>query len=357
MHDLDRLDLNLLKTFVVLLESGSITATAEHLGLAQSSVSHAISRLRDALGDPLFVRGTQGMQPTAMALRLAEPVMNALSTIQGALEHKRTFDPELSSRSFRLLLSDAGEIVFLPRLVAKMGEIAPKVTLVVHQRLRSYYRDALEKNEVDVAIGQLPSLQSDFYQQYLFDESFVILARRGHMIEREPTLENFMKARHVAVGTPGIIESHVRKALGPAARKRNVVLEVRHHSVVGSILETSDLITVTTKTVGQHAACSGDLVILPVPFPMPPVVMRQFWHGRSNADPGCQWLRRIIAELFMRPRKSNGAKAAVLQQARPDYDLALASSAAPGPRRGSRAARPTNMRTQEPIADACILSS
>ena len=49
-------DLNLLKTLDAVLETRSVTRAAQKLGLSQPATSHALQRLRDALGDPLLVR-------------------------------------------------------------------------------------------------------------------------------------------------------------------------------------------------------------------------------------------------------------------------------------------------------------
>jgi hypothetical protein len=68
MHDrLRRIDLNLLLVFDALFRHRSVVSAAEELCLSSSACSHALSRLRSALGDELFVRFGNGMQPTARA--------------------------------------------------------------------------------------------------------------------------------------------------------------------------------------------------------------------------------------------------------------------------------------------------
>src|SRR5687767_8093046 len=113
--DVRKLDLNLLKVFEALLEERSVTAAGARLGLAQSSISHALRRLRAALGDPLFVKSTHGMHPTAYALKLAAPISQALGSLQAALEDSASFDPATSTRVFNLVMTDIVELMFLPR--------------------------------------------------------------------------------------------------------------------------------------------------------------------------------------------------------------------------------------------------
>ena len=76
-HD-GALDLNLLKTFDAVMQTRSASAAARLLGVSQSAVSHALARLREATGDPLFIRSAGRMEPTPRALRLAEPTREAL---------------------------------------------------------------------------------------------------------------------------------------------------------------------------------------------------------------------------------------------------------------------------------------
>src|SRR5262249_15657706 len=116
MHerDISELDLNLLKLFAALIEEGSMTAAGERLRLAQSTVSHSLAKLRNAFDDPLFVRSPRGLQPTPRALALREPIAAALKIVQEALDQHPVFNPATSTRTFNLLMTDVGEMAFLP---------------------------------------------------------------------------------------------------------------------------------------------------------------------------------------------------------------------------------------------------
>ena len=86
------LDLNLLKVFEALMTEGSVTRAASALTMTQPAVSNALARLRDALGDPLFVRSGTGIRPTQRAVVLWEPIGEALESVRGALD-EQVFDP------------------------------------------------------------------------------------------------------------------------------------------------------------------------------------------------------------------------------------------------------------------------
>lgn len=63
----DQIDLNLLVTFEAVMQERNLTRAGRRLGLSQPATSHALARLRSTLGDELFVRTPEGMQPTQRA--------------------------------------------------------------------------------------------------------------------------------------------------------------------------------------------------------------------------------------------------------------------------------------------------
>ncbi len=103
---LHKLDLKLLLIFDALVRTRSVTLAGERVGLSQSATSNALQRLREAFGDKLFVRTPTGMQPTGLALEIADEVSEALDRLRMVLERSRVFEPARARRTFRILLSD-----------------------------------------------------------------------------------------------------------------------------------------------------------------------------------------------------------------------------------------------------------
>ena len=110
--NLKDIDLNLLVIFQQLLQERRVSAVAVNLGLTQPTVSNALNRLRQQLGDDLFLRTSKGMEPTAYAMQLAEPIGYALAAIQETLNQNTRFDATTSQRKFIVGMSDIGEIYF-----------------------------------------------------------------------------------------------------------------------------------------------------------------------------------------------------------------------------------------------------
>jgi len=131
MTSIDHVDLNLLRVFQAIVDERSLTKAGERLALSQPAISYSLARLRTLFDDPLFIRTRSGMQPTPIALELASIVGRALDTVREALRYAESFDPATSTRTFRLSLSDAGEMAYLPAICEALHERAPRVKLSV----------------------------------------------------------------------------------------------------------------------------------------------------------------------------------------------------------------------------------
>ncbi len=99
MINLQRLDLNLLRTLDVLLSENNVTRAAQRLNLSQPSVSIQLARLREIFADPLLMPGPRGMQPTARADELRQPLRAALAALEQAVAPVSPFDPATAAET------------------------------------------------------------------------------------------------------------------------------------------------------------------------------------------------------------------------------------------------------------------
>jgi DNA-binding transcriptional LysR family regulator len=123
------IDIRLLAVFNEIYKTRSVTAAAQALGLGQPAVSIALSKLRHALGDPLFVRTSSGMEPTPFGEGLVRPVRAVLDALETVLGHRDDFDPATSQRTFRICMTDISQLVLLPKLWKRLRATAPGVRI------------------------------------------------------------------------------------------------------------------------------------------------------------------------------------------------------------------------------------
>lgn len=300
MLNLRDMDLNLLVVFQQLYKERRVSAVAENLGLTQPAVSNALTRLRKMMGDELFVRTARGMDPTPYAIQVAQPLFDALTSIRDALERQLEFDPADSVRKFTVAMTDLGEIHFLPRLMSRLAEIAPGVTISTVRNSAENLADDLEAGRVDVAIGLLPQLKAGFFQRHLFRQRYVCIFREGHVLDKESmSLADFESAQHIAVIAGGTGHAIVDDIIARRSVRRNVRLSVPHFNALGHILASTDLIATVPERYVRESMAPFRLKYLPHPVPLPEFDINLFWHTKFHKEPGNQWLRNVLVELVV----------------------------------------------------------
>lgn len=296
------LDMQLLRTFVAVLETGSVSRAAEIIGSSQPTVSHGLNRLRQVLQDPLFVRVNNRMQPTPRAQELREPIQQMLAIFEGQVLRKQVFDAASSQRLFTFCMTDIGEIHYVPPVVQMARSVAPRVRFRVLSLPPDRTEAALENGEADLAVGYFPDLsKSGFYQQQLSTSSFVCIGRRGNPHLREQlTLQGYLDAPHVMVSASVRSQEVLSHALDDMGllHRLNVVLMVPHFLTLLSAVTQTDLIASVPQEAAAYLQRLAPLQLKPLPFEAPVFALRQHWHRRYHHDPANQWLRKLIADRF-----------------------------------------------------------
>lgn len=301
--NLRTLDLNLLLVFETLLRVRSTTLAAEELNLTQSAVSNALKRLRLAFGDPLFVKTTQGMMPTELAARLAQPVADGLGVLRGAIESPQDFVPAQAERTFRLYTSDIGQMIFLPKLMATLAREAPGVRIVTVDASPRQAQAEMAAGEIDLALGLFMSFAGGFHQQRLFREHYVAMVRDGHpFIGEALSREQFFDAAHAVyhptAGSHDVFEDTVEAFFDAAGRRRHVALRLAHSMGLSALIAASDLLICVPTRLANALQSVGHLLICPLPFDSPEFDISQLWHERFHNDAGHRWLRNTVFRIF-----------------------------------------------------------
>lgn len=297
--DLKNVDLNLLLVFNQLFIDKRVSVAAQHLGLTQPTISNALSRLRKLLDDELFMRTSRGMEPTPYAVQLAEPIAFALRTIQEALSEKSDFDPTTSTKKFTIAMTDIGEIYFLPKLLHKLAQIAPGVTISTVRNANINLRDEIEAGRIDIAIGLLPQLKSGYFQRRLFKQRYVCMFRKGHLLDKKKiTIAEFASAQHVAVISAGTGHDKVDESIERRGIKRDVLLTVPHFVAVGHIVSTTDMVATVPERYALKCVEPFGLCYVPHPVPLPEIGINLFWHAKFHKEPGNQWIRGMVFDTF-----------------------------------------------------------
>jgi DNA-binding transcriptional LysR family regulator len=297
-QDAQGIDIKLLRLLDALHASQSVTRTAERLGLSQPTISIALARLRKMLGDPLFVRTPQGMQPTPRTQDLMPAVRQVLDGMDLLASVTAQFDAASSERRFRIFMTDASHVTLMPRLFAQVRALAPGVKLEA-ATLGPDMAKALQSGEADLALGLIPTLDRGFYQQALFDQDWVCLCHADHPRIGEPfDLSHYLNEAHVGI-VSGTGTQLLEDALKKLDKPRQVQLALPGFLGLPGILSTSDLVATLPRHIGETLARTAGLRVLPCPVAIESFTVKQYWHTRYHQDPANRWLRGVCADLFL----------------------------------------------------------
>ena len=300
----DLVEVRLLRVFEVTYAVRNVTHAAEQLGLSQPTVSISLGKLRDQFNDPLFVRTSEGMQPTPLADALIGPVRAVLQALRQLSDQGPVFAPLTANRMFRIGMTDASHITLLPRLLAHIRTVAPHVQLEA-MMIAPSIGQALESGETDLALGLIPGLESGFYQQTLYTQDWICIATSDHpRLTDGLTLSAYKSEAHIGIvhGTGHIL---LEDALKNNGIERRVILRLPGFLGLARILSASDLIATLPRHIGESLAALGGLATYACPFPIPGFTVKQHWHARYHHDSANRWLRAICADLFAEKLKES----------------------------------------------------
>ena len=300
MTSIDHVDLNLLRVFQAIVEERSLTRAGERLALSQPAVSYSLGRLRTLFDDALFIRTRAGMQPTPVALELAVIVGHALDTVRQALRYAERFDPLTSTRTYRLSLSDAGEMAYLPAICARLHDAAPHVKLIVEPLPVEEIEEALRSSQLDFAIGNLPELLPRTRYGVLFEESYVCMTREREDLPAgsKLKLDQFLAASHVQVRSL----EHSHHALDDALRAkgvgRNIALAVPHFVALPGVLAVTDLLATLPERLAHILNRDDTFRIYALPVQLPKAAVTMHWHEHFHEDESIVWMRALMTNIL-----------------------------------------------------------
>ncbi len=296
-------DLRLLRVFDAIYRTGSVSKAADEIGLTQPSLSIALGKLRRHFDDPLFVRTAAGMQPTPYAADLIELVRDGLGKLEIALRHRAAFDPARADRRFTLCFTDISQAVLMPKLFGAVRAVAPDVGFDILP-ISDQTPHLLQSGEADLAVGFMPQLEAGFYQQTLFEQRFVCVARADHpRIRSRLTVKQFAAEAHIVVTASATGHWILDKTLEQHGIRRNVALRLPDFLGLAPIIAASDLLVTVPERLGAVMLQSGGVKLLAPPIDLPTYAVKQHWHERYHHDPATRWLRGVFAELFADRRR------------------------------------------------------
>lgn len=289
-------DIRLLTAFDAVMIEGNLSSAARRLNVSQSTISQAIARLRDLLGDDLFERTGRGVKPTPRACQIAGPVRQALALLHEAMIQGSTFDPAREKRTF--FLSLRGQVaenigVELARRAAEWTGIA----FYTVSRTAEEVAESLRFGEPEIAIDVMPAASAGVHSSLMAQQPIVLLARRGHPAIRGPLDQDTYRSL-AQVGLSRVRPADQGRTMVqlPLADKRFPV-SVSNSALAGRIVAETDLVYTSSDGVARRLASTYGLEVHDLPFARAPISFHMSWHERFDHDPGHRWMRDTLSGM------------------------------------------------------------
>lgn len=300
------LDLNLLVVLDVLLEERSVTRAAQRLGRTQSAVSHALNRLREALGDELLVRDGHQMRPTARGEALAESLPRALDLVARSLSEVEVFDPTTCDRVFRLAAPDfLGGV--LPELLAEVAAAAPRARVELVGVGPGALRDLAEGRHDGLVAPPRSGGSGPIRQAPLGASRWAVYGRAGHPAFAAWSADTWARWPHLQIRTVGAEPGPVERAATGAGLRRTVTTVISQFAMAPAVLARTDLLLTVPRVALRGLAPSGVLAEAPVPFPVPPMPLALHWSAVLGGEPAAAWFRGCVARVLERSLAEDAA--------------------------------------------------
>ncbi len=291
-------DLSLLIVFDAIMTEGSITRAADRLSMTQPAVSNAVSRMRLAWKDELFIKNGRNIRPTLHAHNLWPQIREPLKKLGEAVS-PIAFDPATAQRTFHIASADVGiDMVWKP-LRKIIEQQAPNINIYAIPYTLVNGEELLNDAEVDLVFGPMGTVPGRISSDPLFNAKCVCVMRADHPLAQKPlSMEEFTSADHLMVTLSGDAHAPTDEVLEQQGASRRIAMTVNHFSSIASLLIDSDLIAVTPSIAVEKEIFSGKLAVLKTPVDIPEVLISCFWHKRQGRDPGVIWLREHMSNII-----------------------------------------------------------
>lgn len=292
-------DVRLMRTLLLLVTECSVSRTAEILGQTQPTVSLALKRLRELVGDPLLVRSGGVLVPTERGLELRATLQRLLVDIDTLLAPPPSFDPTRTERRFRIAAANCLDSAFLPRIFARLAEEAPKASIDVatlpgHDELMAHLADG----SLDLVVGNWPRPPEQLRLAPLLSTPIKCVVAANHRLAAtigSLSMERYLAERHLSPSADVMKQySPIDGRLMELGLNRHIAASVPEYAIVPHMLAGSDLIFTTGAPFAEQMAETGNFAVINAPVEFGCMDFYLLWHDCKHHSPAHIWFRHLV---------------------------------------------------------------
>ncbi len=257
------MDLRLLRSFIAVADTGSITGAAGKIGITQPALSRRLAQLEDHLGVELLMRGRRGAELTEVG-RLVETEARAMVTQYDRLRELVASHQRLEGGTVRIGGGATAVSFVLPEAIAAFRVSYPQVRFQLREAGSSEVADDVVAGRLELGVVTLPVRERDLSVTPLFTDRIVLVARHDHPLTQRRRLRvaDLADQPFVAFEAGSALRQIIDARLREAGVQVNVVMELRSiPAILRMVTTTGNLAFVSQLGMDTHS----DVMELPVP--------------------------------------------------------------------------------------------
>ena len=299
------IDLSLLNCLDALIVECNVTLAADRIRMSQPGMSNALARLRQLLDDPILIRTTKGMVPTARALQLAPVVRVAIDQLNSIITNPADFEPKDTTAVIRIAATDGTIMCALEPVIKSIHSTAPRMRIEITPLQHGRLQEPLESGIIDLAFGVYADLSPTLYSSKVMDDSMCcVVANNGVHAGKEMTFERYCQADHAILsrgtGYRSTMEAIADERLAALNIERKVRFSAPYAGVILAMVAGSNMVA-TFGTLGANMYASWlPVEVRPIPFQVQQLSYSMVWHERVRNNAAFAWVRQMLREGMRR---------------------------------------------------------
>lgn len=265
---LNRIDLNLLTIFCLIYSVGSISKVADMLDISASAVSQSLRKLREQMGDNLFVRSGNTLLPTVYADELYDnilPIIDKLATLL-------PLSSRIKKRRLTLYTESFVSPLVVPELTQKIVGMNADISLLhrTAELNEAKITELLNMRQADVVFSTFSVESSNISCQKMSDMTLVLIAANDNpLYENTVTEEMFRDANLVGYNTKNEKIIYHRSIVDKKFRSSERCLLTTSFASILLIVSTTDCLGIIPEKVFATYSGMYHLKKLETPFTLP----------------------------------------------------------------------------------------
>jgi DNA-binding transcriptional LysR family regulator len=272
----------------------NVSRAALDLGLSQSAVSHALSRLRDQFNDPMFVRTAKGIAPTEFARSIQAELLDLVQRVELLANRREKFDPQEIRDRITLSTTEYFELAVMAKLQSQIMKKAPRLQLSMRPTMGELPKRDLEDGKIDLAVaGFYSDLPEGFFQTSLYSDTFSCALRQNHPIKKWG-LQEYFEAEHALITLQGDFKDEISTGTGRRKKARHLAYGTFSFTSLAWILQETNLVLTAPTRLLKSYQKFFPIQLRPSPVDLGSIEIRMVWHAQTHQDPLHRWFREQL---------------------------------------------------------------